>query len=302
MCAQRHTHTVTAVGFFASLTALCLCCGYTLQFVNAHRTVLLRSLRLPPVRSLALAFSWKPIWWRAWASQTHNGLFVSHTRSHTCVRYVHLHALVFLPLVLLTSKLRHSTVTQSTYLLLSPPWYSAKAIKVCHAVRHLWLSVAVQSKSAAEGLTSNGRWLKCSWSMYSWGVFIASIDYRGAEALTFPPSGSLCFCLSCFVQCLMIHGLSLCVPPDSSFLTRLQLTKLIKLCPLHIHRQSITTLNNQRTLLPSWTSSSHHLFFFLRGSSSLWPLTASHPSPPPSAAVSHSFSALLPCLISVSGD
>lgn len=51
------TQTVTAVGFFlffASLTALCLCCGYTLRFVNANGTALLRSLRLPPVRSLGL--------------------------------------------------------------------------------------------------------------------------------------------------------------------------------------------------------------------------------------------------------
>lgn len=66
-------------------------------------------------------------------------------------------------------------------------WYSLRAIKVWHAVRHLWLSMAVQSESAAVGSTSNGRWLKCSWSMYSWGVFIASIDRRGVEALTLPP-------------------------------------------------------------------------------------------------------------------
>lgn len=65
--------------------------------------------------------------------------------------------------------------------------------------------MAVQSESAAVGSTSNGRWLKCSWSMYSWGVFIASIDRRGVEALTLPPPPyflchSLFFCLSSFVQ------------------------------------------------------------------------------------------------------
>lgn len=79
---------------------------------------------------------------------------------------------------------------------------------------------------------------------------------------------------------------------------------LIKSHPL-FNQRGVTTLNNQRTILRPWISSSHPLFSSLRGSLSLWPLTTSRlPPPPSSASVSHSSPALLPaaCLISVSSD
>lgn len=50
------------------------------------------------------------------------------------------------------------------------------------------------------------------------GIYSFSRLQRGGGTYISPLPGSLPFCLSCFVQCLMIHALSLCVPPDSSVL------------------------------------------------------------------------------------
>lgn len=147
-------------------------------------------------------------------SQTHNGLFVFPLVS-LCLSVsgwvMFIFPLLFFPpllLALLTRLTMHSPNFQSSC---SPVIFCQSHWSLTCSL-HLWLSMGVQSRSGALDQPSNGRWLKCSWSMYPTVVFIASIDHGGGDALNFF-SLSLCTVpLAQFLSCICFFMFSYPLP------------------------------------------------------------------------------------------
>lgn len=124
----------------------------------------------------------------------------------------------FLLLALLTCRLRrgHHAGPLCDVLILLPPcaqaWYSAGALEVWHAACHLWLSVAVQSKSAALQMDNESNVPDLP---IPEGVFIASIDDRGVEALR--PPHCLCFSIPSLFLSFVLGTLDSCSPSHQTF-------------------------------------------------------------------------------------